>query len=436
MKKFTLAFALVALMPFVSANAYEHVQTKSGYYTSPSVKTNSYKRASTSRKTGGYNNIITNNFYYGQPSEKSYAPNTTKQSGYKKNNYYKATKKQEVAIEKDLYESAKPQERKFFLAHPFFQPLKGKFGSVTDLSYAHNEFNFDMFNARTFNIDRAHSYDPYDTGVYGILDPILSGKSETTQFVVKEDFSYGLTDTLALVLMGQYDSTKTTFKNWSDGSRGDSYSDSGLNLFGIGLQNRFIDNSEWIVMGEAFFQHQKDAANTLMAGVKAGYKIDKTTVYGIGRVVYTTLTKGDAYGALVDGDDGDYVMLTYDTDVDNVFMGETGIGAFAVLNRYFTLNGEMIYGFYDWHNQLNVKGAVAWQPDDKFALNLYASTSLYDSAKGKVKEYRNYDVNPTAYPVKDDVPQYTDSKLLYTIGDYKIKDYNEWKFGIQAIFYF
>ena len=427
MRKYSLALALVALMPFVSASAYEYKQSGKAYYTTPSVKTNTYKRASTSRKTGGYSNVITNNFYYGQPV-KSYAPRGT----YKNTGYYNPEQKQTKAVKK----SYSSQERKFFLANPFFQPLQGKIGSVTDLSYARNSFNFDMLNGTVYNIDPAST--TYLGSLYGVLDPILSGKAQTGQFAIKEDLSYGLTDTLSLVLMAQYDSTKITFKDWSDPTAGtDSKSDSGLNIFGIGLQNRFVDTNEWIAMFEAFYQHQKDSANTFMGAVKAGYKIDRTTVYGVGRIAYTNLIENDIYGIYVDNNTGDYLMLSYNTDVKNILQIEGGIGAFAVLNKYFTLNGELMYGHYDWHNQLNIKGAIGWQPADSFALNIYASTSLYDSAKGKTRQYMNNDINPTIYP-KDssDNPVFTDSKHLYTVGDYKIKDYNEWKIGVQAILYF
>jgi predicted nucleic acid-binding protein len=427
MKKYTLALVLVALMPFVSASAYEYKQPKSGYYTTPTVKTSTYKRASTSRKTGGYRNVITNNFYYGQPVQ-SYTPNVAP----KNTGYYNANK--------SAKKSYAAQERKFFLANPFFQPLEGKVGSVTDLSYARNNFNFDMLNGTVYNID------PNSTQLYlggrvlpmGEINPILSGKAQTGQFAIKEDLSYGLTDTLSLVLMAQYDSTKITFKDWSDPTAGtDSKSDSGLNIFGIGLQNRFVDTNEWIAMFEAFYQHQKDAANTFMGAVKAGYKIDRTTVYGVGRIAYTNLIENDIYGVYVDNNTGDYLMLSYKTDVKNILQIEGGIGAFAVLNKYFTLNGELMYGHYDWHNQLNIKGAIGWQPGDMFALNVYASTSLYDSAKGKVRQYMNYDVDPTIYPKDASLnPVFSDSKLLYTVGDYKIKDYNEWKIGVQAILYF
>ncbi len=428
MKKCTLAFALVVLMPFVSEAAYEYKQsTGSGYYTMPTVKTSTYKRSSTSRKTGGYGNVITNNFYYNQPVQ------TYSSRGVYKNIGYTKTDKKQTKTVKRSYSS---QERKFFLANPFFQPLEGKFGSVTDFSYARNNFNFDMLNGTVYNLDSAVS--PYLGWVNGDLDPVLSGKAKTSQFAVKEDLSYGLTDSLALVLMAQYDSTKIEFNGWSDGSAGNTKSDSGLNLFGAGLQARFIDDNQWIVMGEAFFEHQKDVANTFMGAVKAGYKIDRTTVYGIGRVSYTNLTNGDTYGIYVDDSTGDYLMLSYNSSVKDVLQLEGGLGAFAVLSKDFTLNGELVYGNYDWHNQLNIKGALGWQPGDSFALNLYASTCLYDSANGKTRQYMNYDVNPSAYPVDSSTgaPIFSGSKLLYTIGDYKIDNYNEWKVGIQAILYF
>ena len=432
MKKYTLAFVLATLVPAVPAMAYDYNQSQGTQYSTRSgVRANTYKSASTNRKTGGYNNTITNNFYYGQPAQSGYGMQQpvarraqSYESGeavaYDNGNYYKGAKKTTKKTVKKSYSS---QERKFFLAHPFFQPLQGHVGSVTDFSYARNKFNFDILNGSVLDIDKASP--TYNTviadGIAGI-----SAKAENSQFAVKEDLSFGLTDTLTLILMAQYDKTKTSVKDWSGGEAGDSSKDSGLNLFGIGLQNRFIDTNEWIVFGEAFFQHQKDTANTVMGALKVGYKIDRTTLYGIGRLAWTNLTKGDTYGMYVDDDTGDFLMLSYHTNVDNIFQFEGGLGAFVVLNKYFTLNGEAMFGHYDWHNQFNIKGAIGWQPADHFALNLYASTVLYDSAKGKTRQYMNYDNNPEGFA----------TSVAYTMGDYKIKDYNEWKIGVQAILYF
>ena len=440
MKIYTIALALAVVAPAVAANGYEYnTNVTSDYYTTkPAVKSGAYKTTTTTRKNGGYSNSIQNNFYYPAPqgtrATSSYevvpaqtTTTTTYSSNY--NGDYR-TRYDDISYDDGYVVREKQtttrtystQERKYFLAHPFFQPLKGKFGSVTDFAYATNNFKFNLIDGYVLDLDQNNSTYGQVIGGPGPVD--VDGKVQTTQFLIKEDFSYGITDTLAVIGMIQYDSTKTKFK-YSDGSPSDSYSSSGLNLFGIGLQDRFVDNDEWIAMISAYYQHQKDTANTFIGELKAGYKIDRTTIYGLLRAGYSRLTKGDIYGAYVeDGDD--YIMLSYKTDTKDIFQIEGGLGAFAVLNKYFTLNGELVYGHYDWHEQLNIKGAIGWQPGDMFALNLYAMTSLYDSADDKTKDFFVYEVNPDGYA----------TSAAYTIGNYKIKDYNEWKIGVQAILYF
>ena len=429
MKKCTLALVLAAVLPF-AANGYEY--DAGNYYTTrPSAKPATTKTVTTSRKTGGYKNTIQNNFYYNQPTARTNSYSSTQRqarSARYQPEYYDNTDRR-VTVVDDSYEERSykrttktSQIRKYFLAHPFFQPLKGRFGSVTDLSYGKSDFKFDILNGAVTEVDTVT--DPLNPTIIGTT-PVtavnLSGKAETTQLLVKEDFSFGLSDTLAIIGMAQYDKTKVAFKDWSDGSESNSLSDSGLNLFGIGLQSRFVDNNEWIAMASGYYQHQKDTANIFLGELKVGYKIDRTTVYGLGRVWYANLTKGDMYGAYVK-ENNDWLMLTYKTDVKDIVYAEGGLGIFSVLSKDFTLNGEVIYGYYDWHNQLNVKGAIGWQPGDSFALNLYASTSLYDSAKDQTKKYLEYQTNSTGY--------------YLTEGQYKIKDYNEWKIGAQVIFYF
>ena len=429
MKKCTLALVLAAVLPF-AANGYEY--DAGNYYTTrPSAKPATTKTVTTSRKTGGYKNTIQNNFYYNQPAARTNSYSSTQRqarSARYQPEYYDNTDRR-VTVVDDSYEERSykrttktSQICKYFLAHPFFQPLKGRFGSVTDLSYGKSDFKLDILNGSVTQVDTVT--DPLNPAVVGTT-PVtavnLSGKAETTQLLVKEDFSFGLSDTLAIIGMAQYDKTKVTFKDWSDGSASNSLSDSGLNLFGIGLQSRFVDNNEWIAMASGYYQHQKDTANIFLGELKVGYKIDRTTVYGLGRVWYANLTKGDMYGAYVK-ENNDWLMLTYKTDVKDIIYAEGGLGIFSVLSKDFTLNGEVIYGYYDWHNQLNVKGAIGWQPGDSFALNLYASTSLYDSAKDQTKKYLEYQTNSTGY--------------YLTEGQYKIKDYNEWKVGAQVIFYF
>jgi len=437
---------VLALMAVAPAFAAYNTSSTDGYYTSGATRANTTKTTTTTRKNGGYNNTIQNNFYYSQPKSSSYEvmprQNTQRTSyssrydnvkydtRYDDRGYDSGYTVREKQVTTRTYTT---QERKYFLAHPFFQPLKGKFGSVTDVSYAANDFRFEMLNGTVIGLN------PYDdsANISGPLDPIVTGKSESTQFLVKEDVSIGITDTLAVIGMLQYDRTKITLKDWSEPDVGkNTYTSQGLHLFGIGLQNRFVDNDDWIAMIAGYFQHQKDTANTFIGELKVGYKVDRTTIYGLGRGGYSYLTDGDIYGSYVE-DNGDYMMLSYKTDVKDVVYVEGGLGMFAVLNKYFTLNGELLYGYYDWHDQLSIKGALGIQPGDMFALNIYGSMAVYDSAKNKTNKYMSYDVNPTAYPVDaDNNPVYTNSQALYTTGDYRIKDYNEWKVGVQAILYF
>lgn len=318
------------------------------------------------------------------------------------------------------------QERKYFLAHPFFQPLKGNFGSVTDLAYSTSKFDFELLNASVLDIDSNSS--TYGTVIGTGTNLGFTGKMKTEQFLVKEDFSFGITDRLAVLAMGQYDSTRVKIFDWNTGDPETKYSDSGLNVFGFGLQYRFVDSPKYIGMVAGYYESQRDTADSFLADVKFGYKINRTTLYGVGRAGYSRLKNGDIYGAYVDDETGDWLMMSYKTNIKDVTYIEGGLGLFSVLNKYFTLNGEMFFGNYDWHNQLTLKGAVGVQPYDVFALNLYAMGVLYDSADNKVKKYMNYDVNPDNYSPA--------TELVYTTGDYKMKKYNEYKFGVQMILHF
>ena len=426
-----LVLILLGLMPVLGAGAYEYRKESSQYTTTRS--SDGYKKSRTVRKTGSYHNTINNNFYYAQPSQPS-----NRSQMYR--DYDSEYVSRETIVEKDdsvlqIRPERSSQERKYFLAHPFFQPLQSRFGSVTDVSYANGNMDFSLLDGTFYDLDKPVPAG-YNDAVYADIN--LKGESSVKQFLVKEDFSLGLSDTLALILMAQYDSTKVKFDNWSSGEKGSSSSNSGVNVFGIGLQNRFIDNGEWIAMFSGFFQHQKDTANSFIFDIKGGYKIDRTTVYGLARLGYSNLTDGDVYGVKVDEDTGDYMVLTYKTDVKDIVNVEVGGGVFSVLDKTIYLGGEMLYGHYDWHNQLNIKGTIGFQPRESFALSLYASTSLYDSAKGKINQFINYDVDPAPVvdPETENVLTNPDSRLGYTVGNYEVNKYNEWKIGVQLIAYF
>ena len=429
MKKSLVALAVLGIMPFIAADAAPYRSITS----QRAQKSGTYKTSSVSRKTGGYKNTITNNFYYNagatQPVQSRNASSTSGR--------YESSKK---SSSRTTRRNTTSQERKFFLAHPFFQPLKGRFGSVTDVSYAKADMNISLQSANIMDLDA--SSPTYKNIAKDLIFPGgMSAKEITTQVAVKEDISYGLTDTLALMLMAQYDKTEMEIKDWSDGSAGTKTSTSGLNIFGIGLQGRFLDTPDYIGMLSGYFQHQKDAANTFMGELKLGTKVERTTFYGLVRGSYSKL-KNSVYGAYMKEKNGDWLMLSFN-DSKDVFQVEGGVGAFAVFNKYLTAKAELTYGAFDWHNQLNLRGEFGIQPGDNFALNIYASTALYDSGKGKVKKYYNYDLDPeipsnidetSSLPAEQQI--HSTSGLAYTFGDYKINKYNEFRVGVQGILYF
>lgn len=305
-------------------------------------------------------------------------------------------------------------KRKYYLAHPFFQPLQGKFGSVTDFSYLTNSYKFNI-----------HQTVPDAVSNKLLLDG-LNAKWNMDQFSIQEDFSYGITDTIALMAMLRYDFSEYKFK-WDDPLiPNDKDDNNDLNLYGIGARWRFVDNDKWIANVSGYFQHQKDIANNFILELKGGYKVGSSTIYGLARGWYVNFD-GNTYGNAVENKDkNNYAMtyIAYQTNIDdNIFYAEGGAGVFTVLDEDWTLNLEGVFGYYDWHNQASVRGAIGWQPNDWFALNLYAKTAFYDSANDK--HLSLYFMEPAV-----------GFNSLTDIGSVKLKDYAETSVGLQAIFYF
>ena len=302
-------------------------------------------------------------------------------------------------------------KRKYFLAHPFYQPLQGQFGSITDLSYTNSGYDFAL------------------SGVLNnTLFPGWEGMNadwKATQFAIKEDFSYGITDKIALIGMLRYEMNKYKFHWDIDGST-DEQKDDGLNLFGLGAQFRVVDTADWIGEVSAYFEHQKDVANDFMLELKAGYKVSRSTIYGLLRGQYLAID-GDAYGNGLEISDPTRAMfMAYKID-DKAFYIEGGAGVFSVLDEDWTLNVEGIFGHYDWHNQFGVKGEIGWQPNDWFALTLYAHASLYDSADGKNLDFYWY--QPSATGTGYDLG-------LKKVSDAKLDNNQEWTIGTRVMFQF
>jgi len=288
-------------------------------------------------------------------------------------------------------------KRKYYLAHPFFQPTEGKFGMITDVSY----------NSSSYDLE-------FDS----LSDP--NAKWSMRGFAIKEDLSFGITDRFGVLLMGRFDSTKYKF-DWET-APDDEMKDNGLNIYGAGLQWRFVDNSDWIATLSAYYERQKDIANEFVLDLKGGYKISKSTIYGLGRAWLVDFDN-KYYGNGITGTDetgvAESLFIAYNGDTQTTLFVEGGLGVFSVLEEDWTLNLEAIYGYYDWHGQAYVKGAIGWQPNDWFALNLYGKASFYDTADGQKLD---------AY--------ITSGGEWQDAGQAKVDKYKEMSVGGQVIFYF
>ena len=290
-------------------------------------------------------------------------------------------------------------KRKYYLAHPFFQPTEGKFGMITDVSY----------NMASYELD----FDPnYLSDTHA--------KWDMKQWAIKEDVSFGITDRLGVLIMGRFDSSKYKF-DWSN-APDDTMKDNGLNLYGAGLQWRFADTEKWIATLSGYYERQQDIANEFVLDLKGGYKIAKSTIYGVGRgwlVSFDDKYYGNGMSGMTEGGVAESLFIAYNGDTQTTLFVEGGLGVFSVLGEDWTLNLEGIYGYYDWHGQAYVKAAFGWQPNDWFALNLYGKTSFYDTADGQHLD---------AYM--------TDGGVWQSAGKAKLDKYREMSFGGQIIFYF
>ncbi|MBO7643201.1 MAG: hypothetical protein J6S74_03680 [Alphaproteobacteria bacterium] len=355
------AVALASVMPAYSAtNSGTRAGSSANLSAAPATRTRQnvdYAKYQTRSNTATYTKQDGKNIYYTQPSNRS---EMYKQYASGSSETVRTSRSETVRTE---------LKRKYFLAHPFYQPLEGKFGSVTDLAY----------NTSSYDLTLNQTVPTPLTGLYELTG--TKGTWHANQFAIKEDLSYGITNRIAIMGMLRYEVNENKFDWKSDPD--DKQTDNGLNLFGLGAQFRIVDTADWIAELSAYFQHQKDVANNYIAELKAGYKVARSTIYGLVRGQYLDID-GDAYGNGVEGDTS-ALFVAYNVD-NKAFYIEGGLGVFSVLDEDWTLNVEGIFGHYDWHDQFSIKGEIGWQPNDWFALGLYARASLYDSANGMKRE--------------------------------------------------
>ncbi len=354
-----------------------------------------YEKYETRTTSKTYDSADAKNLYYVKPADRSQL-------------YKQYAGNSDATVRTSRAETYRSElRRKYYLAHPFFQPLGGDFGSVTDLSYTMNSYDFSI------------------TG--NTSDP--SAKWNMGQFSIKEDFSYGITDRIAVMAMARFDISDYKF-DWSlPDVPDDTMKDNGFNMFGLGAQWRFVDTTNWIATLSGYYQYQHDISNNAILDIKGGYKVGSSTIYGLARAWYVAFD-GDSYGnGIVGTTDAGFestIFLAYKTNVSDAFYAEGGLGIFSVLDEDWTLNFEGIFGYYDWHNQASLKAAIGWQPNDWFALNLYGKMAVYDSANGK-------DLALYATDTALDSPQFGD--FVY-VGSAHLDNYSEAVVGLQAIFSF
>ena len=399
---FTAFAVVVGVAPALAATNYGTRAASSADLTgAPAVRERTqvnYEKYATRSTTKTYDEADAKNIYYTQPANRS--------ALYKQYDSGNAA----ATVRTTRAETYRTElKRKYYLAHPFFQPTKGKFGSVTDISY------------------NANSYDIFLTPNSGVSISDPNGKWDMSQISIKEDFSYGITDRLSVLAMARYDISDYKF-DWSV-APDDSMDDSGFNLFGLGLQWRFVDTEKWIATASAYYQYQQDISNNVVLDLKAGYKVSSSTIYGLVRGWYLNFD-GNSYGNGINGktEEGDEAtfFMAYNTDADNTFYVEGGVGVFSVLDEDWTLNLEAVLGNYDWHNQASIKAAIGWQPNDWFALNLYGKMAVWDSANGKDLLFWQTDTNSES----DYYGQFV------RMGSANIDNYSEYSIGLQAIFMF
>ena len=428
-KSLSVFVGLLVALGAVSADAATNWGTRAGssadLSSAPATHTRekiNYEKYQTRTLTKTYESKDAGDLYYTKPQNRSAL---YKQYEGANSSSARATKTTQRTTRSEKV--VNKMRRKYFLAHPFYQPLGGMFGSHTDLSYNNSSYDFKI--NQTLPVWNANA------NAWGGGGDGLGAKWDMTGFSIKEDFSYGITDRIAVLGMLQYDMNEYKFE-WDDNSPDDKMDDDGLNLFGIGGQWRFVDTDEWIATASAYFQHQKDVANNFLVELKGGYKVSSSTIYGLVRGWYVDLD-GNSYGNGLEGTDesGNAVMtyIPYQVGDSSVMYVEGGLGVFSVLNEDWTLNVEAIFGDYDWHNQGNIKGAIGWQPNDWFALNLYAKVAFYDSADGKDLDLYWMEKGITAQ-----APDGTELSLdsLTKIGTVELDNYAETKTGLQVMFQF
>lgn len=324
------------------------------------------------------------------------------------------------------YESArktttktKASSNRAVLADPFFQPAKGRFGSLTDLGYAQNTYDFEITEALGGGWDG------------------VTGEWDANEIAFKEDLSFGITDNLVLMGMVKYASTNYEVA-WQNPSSMDENKDSGIAIWGLGAQWKFFEDDKNVDNLGLFFQ-SSDMATNIMASGKFGFKTTPdTTFYGLANLAYIKW-ENTSYGNGIVSNTGQVAYMAFERDVSKSVYVEGGAGVFTKLSDEWSFDAEAVFGTYSWHNQLYAKAAFYWQPNDAFALGFYGRASLWDSADSAKDIYTYTWCDSTTSQCYIDAITLDPLSLPLAaqyVGTTEINKYQDMQIGVQGMLYF
>ncbi|MCL1891793.1 MAG: hypothetical protein FWF97_00640 [Alphaproteobacteria bacterium] len=316
------------------------------------------------------------------------------------------------------------------LSDPFFQPRSGHVGSLTDIGLAWNSYDFEIVPA---------------TGPWGGL----TGNWKASEFFIKEDLSVGITDEVAVLGMIKYSNTKYQM-HWNSyaplllPASTDKMSDSGISIWGLGLQWKFYEDDEWVANVGGFFQSAEIANNLMLAG-KVGYKVTpETMVYGLANLAYI-MWDDSSYGNGIIDNAGQVAYIAFERDVTNSIYVEGGAGVFHKFTDQWSADLQGIFGSYSWHSQLSARAAIYWQPMDSLALGLYGKTSLWDSANSAKDVYMYAWCEPGTQCAVDNaapptwwagLPADWSPLEAHCMGRAALSKYRDTQVGINLLLYF
>jgi len=254
--------------------------------------------------------------------------------------------------------------RKYNLSNPFFQPRAAGIVGMTDFSYTDETLKFTILPG---------------SGIWENHE----GKFTAKTLSATQNLKVGITDDVAILGLAKYAKEDLGIK-WDTMPSPWAYDyntgDGALDLWGIGLQWRFLNDSDWIASVSGVYQRKTDAATALVAEGKFGFKNDDTTIYGFGRLYNLNWDGGEGYGFGFVNQYGQMQYFSQKEDGKSSLWYEAGAGLFAALDENWSADVSGMYSDSEWYRQVSMKLSLAYQPWKNAALEIYGSLALWNDA--------------------------------------------------------